>query len=131
MSEIQQVLKDLEKLSDDQLSTVMHNAWMTSIDAKGSEKKAARDLMLAARYVSDERDPKARIWKVVRSYQRAGTRVIATDLTLAEALAHCNDPETSSSTATSAKANAITRRNGPWFDGFTRSETFAEFKRGF
>jgi len=38
-----------------------------------------------------------------------------------ETQAHCNDPETNSSTATSAKANAITRRVGPWFDSYTEA----------
>lgn len=37
-------------------------------------------------------------------------------LTLEQAREHCNDPETSSSTAKSATAKARTRKHGPWFD---------------
>lgn len=43
---------------------------------------------------------------------------VATGLTLEEAQAHCRDPETSSSTATSASAQAITEKLGPWFDSY-------------
>ncbi len=59
-------------------------------------------------------------YKIVRMYFEAGTgeRVIARGLTLEQAQAHCSNPETSSRTATSAKAKARTRRLGPWFDGF-------------
>ena len=45
-------------------------------------------------------------------------QVIATGLTLEEAQEHCRDPETSSSTATSAEATALTDEYGPWFDGY-------------
>lgn len=48
--------------------------------------------------------------------------VVATGLTLDEALAHCQDPETSSHTATSDVAADRTAKMGPWFDGFTRSD---------
>ena len=43
---------------------------------------------------------------------------IATGLTLEEAQEHCNDPETSSTTATSDEATERTERCGPWFDGY-------------
>lgn len=59
------------------------------------------------------------MYAIVRHYFKGGKRVIAKGLTLEEAQAHCQDPETSSSTATSAAAKARTRRMGPWFDGFT------------
>lgn len=60
------------------------------------------------------------MYQIVRHYQNAGIRqrVIATGLTLAEAQAHCNDPETSSSTATGKVARARTRKLGAWFDGY-------------
>ncbi len=60
-------------------------------------------------------------YKIVRHYESAGIdkRTIATGLTLAEAEAHCNDPETSSITATSPTARKRTRKLGRWFDGYS------------
>lgn len=62
-----------------------------------------------------------RRYSIVRNYFSAGIRrrTIMTGLTLAEAQAHCNDPETSSSTARGKVARARTRKVGPWFDGYT------------
>ena len=62
-------------------------------------------------------------YSIVRNYfNRPGRgRVILRGLTLEEAQAHCSDPETSSSTATSPRARAITRRNGAWFDSYTEA----------
>jgi len=62
-----------------------------------------------------------RRYSIVRHYFDAGIRrrTIATGLTLTEAQAHCNDPETSSSTATGKVGRARTRKVGPWFDGYT------------
>jgi hypothetical protein len=59
-------------------------------------------------------------YKIVRMYADPNkhSRTIAKGLTLAGAQAHCADPETSSKTAVGRKAKAITRRNGPWFDGY-------------
>lgn len=45
-------------------------------------------------------------------------RKIKTRLTLAEARAHCSDPETSSTTCTTSAGRARTLRFGPWFDGY-------------
>ena len=61
-------------------------------------------------------------YKIIRNYfNRPGARrTLYTDLTLEQAQAHCADPNTSSRTATSAAARAVTRRNGPWFDGYTQ-----------
>ena len=61
-------------------------------------------------------------YKVQRLYfNRTGyKRTIIDRCTLAEAQAHCNDPETSSSTCTSAAGKARTRRMGPWFDSYTQ-----------
>jgi hypothetical protein len=58
------------------------------------------------------------MYKIVRMYFNGGRRVVKRDLTLEEAQAHCQDPETSSSTATSAAAKRRTREKGPWFDGY-------------
>lgn len=59
-------------------------------------------------------------YRVVRFYfNRPGyRRTILSGLTEAEAQAHCNDPETSSSTAKGSAARTRTRRMGPWFDGY-------------
>lgn len=60
-------------------------------------------------------------YKIVRCYFNAGirSRVMQTGLTLEQAQAHCNDPETSSRTATSKAGRATTRRVGKWFDSYT------------
>ena len=62
------------------------------------------------------------MYNIVRMYFDAPSgirkRVIQTHLTLEEAQEHCKDPETSSSTCTSAAGKARTRRMGPWFDGY-------------
>jgi hypothetical protein len=60
-------------------------------------------------------------YRIVRhyfNYERFSNRTIARGLTLEQAQAHCSDPETSSSTATSAKARRLTRERGAWFDGY-------------
>lgn len=60
-------------------------------------------------------------YKIVRFYRDDDDRngaTIFTGLTLEQAKAHCADPETSSSTATSPGAVAHTEQYGPWFDGF-------------
>lgn len=61
-------------------------------------------------------------YKVIRFYFKNGKRTIKTGLTLAQAQAHCQDPESSSSTAIGSAASAVTRRNGPWFDGYDKEK---------
>ena len=63
-----------------------------------------------------------RCYKVSRVYfNRPGyRRTIADRLTLEEAQAHCNDPETSSSTCTKAEGKRRTHRYGPWFDCYNK-----------
>lgn len=59
-------------------------------------------------------------YKVIRFFRDSGRkRTIKTGLTQELAQAHCNDPETSSSTCTSPAGKRRTRRSGPWFDGWT------------
>ena len=58
------------------------------------------------------------MYQIVRHYFKGGHRILERGLTLAEARAHCKDPNTSSKTATSSQAKAVTRRMGPWFDGY-------------
>jgi len=50
-------------------------------------------------------------------------RTITTGLTLDEAQAHCQDPETSSRTAIGPAARRISRANPgmDWFDGYTET----------
>jgi hypothetical protein len=60
-------------------------------------------------------------YKVQRLYfNRPGyKRTIINRCTLAEAQAHCSDPETSSNTARTPAAKRRTRTMGPWFDSYT------------
>lgn len=58
------------------------------------------------------------MYNIVRYYKDGGRRVLRSYVTLEEAQKHCNDPETSSSTATSARALRRTKEKGPWFDGY-------------
>jgi hypothetical protein len=58
-------------------------------------------------------------YKIVRMHAGGKrNRTVKTGLTLAEAQAHCSDPETSSRSAVGAKARRYTYINGPWFDGY-------------
>lgn len=66
-------------------------------------------------------------YKIVRHYFNGGSqgggsrkRTIATGLTLEQAQAHCNDPETSSRTATGSAGRSRTKKHGLWFDGYYR-----------
>jgi hypothetical protein len=61
----------------------------------------------------------ATTYRIERFFYKEDNEVIKTGLTLEEAQEHCNDPETSSSTATSDAAEYITETWGPWFDGYT------------
>lgn len=64
-------------------------------------------------------------YKIRRFYLRVQSsgyyaKTLQTGLTLEQAQEHCKNPESSSSTATGSKAKAVTRRCGPWFDGYTK-----------
>jgi hypothetical protein len=58
------------------------------------------------------------MYKIVRNYFNGKKHTLDTHLTLSEAQAHCKDPESSSRTCTTPTKKAITRRSGPWFDGY-------------
>ena len=62
-------------------------------------------------------DPNGK-YKIVRFYFKGRSRTIKRGLTLEQAQAHCNDPETSSRTCTKAAGKRRTQMRGPWFDGF-------------
>src|SRR5262249_1984409 len=70
----------------------------------------------AERGIETERPGK--LYKVVRMYQDRDkrSRTMKRGLTLQQAQAHCQDPETSSRTATSRTATRHTAKHGPWFD---------------
>jgi len=56
-------------------------------------------------------------YKIVRFFQ-SRKRTIDTGLSLDQVQAHCNDPETSSTTCTNKAGLARTRKHGDWFDGY-------------
>ena len=60
-------------------------------------------------------------FKIIRFFfdENGSKRTIKKGLTEEEAIAHCNDPETSSSTCTNSAGKRRTKRLGEWFDGFT------------
>ena len=60
-------------------------------------------------------------FKIIRFFfdDNVSNRTIKRGLTEEEAMAHCQDPETSSSTCTNNAGKRRTRRLGKWFDGFT------------
>jgi hypothetical protein len=55
-------------------------------------------------------------YRIVRYFFNGESEIIETDLSLEEAQEHCNDPETSSRTATGM--DDYTAEVGPWFDGY-------------
>jgi len=59
---------------------------------------------------------------IIRKFKNSEHRdtKIKDDLTLKEAQEHCRDPETSSQTATSPEAKALTAKCGDWMDVFYR-----------
>jgi hypothetical protein len=61
-------------------------------------------------------------YKVQRLYfNRPGhKRTIKSGLSLAQAQAHCSDPETSSSTCRLTRNVKRTEQYGPWFDSYTQ-----------
>lgn len=62
------------------------------------------------------------LYKIVRYYERGSRRTIESGVTLEEAQAHCNDPETSSKTCTNRAGRERTRKMGAWFDGYVKIE---------
>lgn len=60
-------------------------------------------------------------YRIVRFYEHHGSEVLKTGLSLGEAKAHCNDPESSSATASRETLQGV-KKPGDWFDGFTRED---------
>lgn len=61
----------------------------------------------------------SRDYTIYRFFLHGRKRAIQTNVTLHQAQKHCQDPENSSRTCTSAAGKARTRKSGPWFDGYT------------
>lgn len=60
------------------------------------------------------------MYKVIRFFFNSNRKlVVKTGLTLEQAQAHCQNPETSSSTCTKAINKRRTKMYGKWFDGYT------------
>lgn len=60
------------------------------------------------------------MYRIVRHFYNSGRkRTVKRMALLADAQRHCQDPETSSRTATKAVGRRRTRLYGPWFDGYT------------
>ena len=62
-------------------------------------------------------------YKIIRFFQSDAItqkKPVKTGLTLEEARAHCQDPESDSATCTKPAGVARTGRCGPWFDGYTK-----------
>lgn len=63
------------------------------------------------------------MYEIVRLFQADDRkpRVIRRGLTLEQAQAHCQDPETSSTTCTSSRGKRRTELCGPWFDSYQQT----------
>lgn len=63
-------------------------------------------------------------YKIIRHFfNERPSIIIKKGLTYDDALEHCNNPETSSTSCISTYRRAYTRKNGPWFDGFISYNT--------
>lgn len=60
-------------------------------------------------------------YNIIRMFKTGPTRVLQRDVSLAQAQAHCRDPQTSYATATSAEGVALTQEHGMWFDGYEKA----------
>ena len=58
-------------------------------------------------------------YKIIRCYRDQDVSpMLRSGLTLKQAQAHCQDPETSSSTCTAKAGLQRTEWHGPWFDAY-------------
>lgn len=60
-------------------------------------------------------EPEPRIYRIIRFWYGGRRRTVRSNVTLTEAQAHCENPETSSSTCSPSTRR---RRPGRWFDGY-------------
>lgn len=86
--------------------------WCELIALKGGDSDEPSSL---------DNERRATVYKIVRIYENPNkpNRTVKRRLTLAEAQAHCRDPETSSKTCTSYAGRRRTNLHGAWFDGYT------------
>lgn len=56
-------------------------------------------------------------YRLIRYYFSGDKEELGTVETKEEAVEHCSDPQTSSTTCTSVEGLARTEEFGPWFDG--------------
>ena len=63
-------------------------------------------------------------YNVIRFFADAciDNQMVRRNLTLAQAQAHCKNPETSSRTCSTREGTERTRKHGDWFDGYTDKE---------
>ena len=64
-------------------------------------------------------------YDIIRFFFNKGNttrEILRENVTLQDAQAHCNDPQTSSSTCTDDDGRERTRVHGDWFDGYERTE---------
>jgi hypothetical protein len=59
------------------------------------------------------------MYKIIRFYAKGAYDTIKRGLTLEQAQAYCQNPETSSSTCKEPHNTRRTQERGPWFDGYT------------
>lgn len=57
-------------------------------------------------------------YRLIRKYFNREDEILEEDLTLEQVKAHCRDPETSSSSCSSAEGYERTKKFGPWFDSY-------------
>lgn len=60
------------------------------------------------------------MFKIVRMFSSGVSRTVKRNLTEEQTKAYCKNPETSSATCTTKKAKDRTKRNGDWFDGYSK-----------
>ncbi len=99
-------------------------------DAMPAYARILDRLVIDARAATQAVDASPRVWRIVRKYQREDLRDRPGRklMTKAEAMAHCQDPQTSSATCTTTALIALTRIMGPWFDAF---EMHPKFRKAF
>ncbi len=68
--------------------------------------------------LSKPESERTEMYKIVRNYHKGGKRTIKANVSLAEAQAHCQNPESSSYTCNSAASKRITKAKGVWFDSY-------------